>query len=87
MVSFTPERAPTVYVDSTVDDKVFFAGGNTSSTGYTNKVEIYDVSVNSWSTKTLSESKQGVAVVTADDKIYFAGGYSMTGNNGFSRRN
>ena len=29
---------------ATVDDKVFFAGGYTSSTGYTNKVEIYDAS-------------------------------------------
>jgi hypothetical protein len=59
-------------------NKVFFAGG-VKSLGFqnvvvSNKVDIYDISSNSWSTTTLSEARTGIAATTAGDKVIFAGG-------------
>jgi len=59
-------------------NKVFFAGG-IKSLGFqnvvvSNRVDIYDISSNSWSTATLSEARTGIAATTAGDKVIFAGG-------------
>lgn len=68
---------------ASVGNKVFFVGGiGTNTVGNTtyfghlkNKVEIYDLSTNTWSVSTIGEAKSGISAVTLNDKIYLAGGY------------
>lgn len=59
-------------------NKVLFAGGmkvaGFQNLVLSNKVDIYDVSSNSWSTATLSEARNGISATTAGNKIIFAGG-------------
>ena len=63
---------------ATINNKVFFAGGyeEMSPNNYpvSNLVEIYDLSTNSWSVRSLSESRVYLSAVTFGSKIYFAGG-------------
>lgn len=63
---------------ASLGNKVFFAGG-VKALGFQNvvvsdKVDIYDISSNSWSTATLSEARTGIAATTVGDKVIFAGG-------------
>ncbi|HET6766135.1 MAG TPA: hypothetical protein VFH08_02010, partial [Chitinophagaceae bacterium] len=58
---------------ATVGTKVFFAGGSSS------RVDIYDLSTNTWLVANLSEAKFGFTATVADNKIYFAGGYINDG--------
>ena len=66
-----------------VNDKVYFAGGESwfgmDNWFYTDKIDIYDIISNSWSTSTLYEEKAGFAAISAGDKIFWAGG--ATGNH------
>jgi hypothetical protein len=72
-------------------NKVFFAGGygtntigNTTYYGYySNKIDIYDLSTNTWSSSFLSDHKDGISAVTINNKVYFAGGHNVgaNGNN------
>jgi hypothetical protein len=74
-------------------NKVFFAGGvGTNQIGNTtyfahhkNKVEVYDITTNTWSVSTLSEAKTDISAVTLNNKIYFAGG-TLEGIHTFSSR-
>ncbi len=71
-----------------VGNKVFFAGGYSTNyaggffnnasyaTIYSNRVDIYDATNNTWSTANLSEGRYGIQAVTIGNKIMFAGGYS-----------
>jgi len=43
-------------------------------------IDIYDISANTWSTVSLSETRMGFTVTTAGDKIYFAGGWNWNTN-------
>ena len=68
-------------------DKILFAGGtyvDTYLSGfdpdtywywfYSNVVDIYDNTTNTWTTATLSEGRTEISATTAGNKIYFAGG-------------
>jgi hypothetical protein len=61
-------------------NKVMFAGGyyttdpGTGQQRTFNRVDIYDVSANAWSTDTLSVARQGMVAATVGDKVLFAGG-------------
>jgi N-acetylneuraminic acid mutarotase len=64
-----------------VGNKVLFAGGkkhfeNVHSSDFktSDRVDIFDLSSNTWSTATLSEGRAYIAAVTAENKVYFAGG-------------
>jgi hypothetical protein len=63
-------------------NKVLFAGGyhitDPVSGGSTvsDRVDIYDVSTNSWSTTTLVEARRGMVAATVGNKVLFAGGGS-----------
>ena len=67
---------------ATVGDKVFFAGGSINGNiNYygqvgtpTSKVDIYNITTQSWSTAILSQPRNEIAAVTLHNKIYFAGG-------------
>ena len=69
----------------TVGNKVVFAGGVHAEDGYwsggsvfSDRVDIYDASLNTWTVAALSEKMRvGMAVTTVGNRIYFAGG---TGN-------
>ena len=67
-------------VTATIGNKVFFAGGCSNTpfewSGVSNKIDIYDLSTNTWSVKILSETKIGFTATTAESKVYFAGGWS-----------
>jgi hypothetical protein len=65
---------------ASVGNKIFFAGGGDNDIGtVTSRVDIYDVSLNTWSTAELSEGRVELASATLGNKVFFAGG-----NNGFS---
>ncbi len=57
---------------------VFFAGGYTYNSGtggaFSNVVDIYNMSTNTWSTATLSLGRSGLAAATAGNDVVFAGG-------------
>jgi len=60
-------------------DKIYFAGGifstPPSNPGFSKRIDIYDVSTNSWSASSLTcEGKAQVASIAAGNKIFWAGG-------------
>ncbi len=66
---------PTFYTRAVAwDGKAYFAGGLTSGTAVTNKIEIVDLSTGQKSTKTLSVARADIMCAAFAGKIYFAGG-------------
>ncbi len=66
---------PTILGTATsVDGKAFFAGGNSDSQQYLNKIDIYNTSTNQWSTATLSQGRYRLASASVGSKALFAGG-------------
>ncbi len=69
---------------TTVDNKAIFAGGEWLSDPrdwpdpwkmiFSDVVDIYDASTNTWSTATLSQPRAGIAATTVGSKALFAGG-------------
>jgi len=68
-------------VSAAVGNKIFFAGGQRTITGYSSRVDIYDITTNTWSTAELSSAnRMGMAAATVGNKVLFAGG--MENDNG-----
>ncbi|MBS1655950.1 MAG: PKD domain-containing protein, partial [Bacteroidetes bacterium] len=65
-------------------NKIFFAGGTTPPTSPglhpSSRVDIYDVSTNTWSTAELSQARWGLAAAAYGNKVYFAGGTAIFGS-------
>lgn len=61
-------------------NKILFAGGYLASSGIPEKsrVDIYDLSNNTWSTAELSEGRYDMGVAVHQNKIFFAGGFKHT---------
>jgi len=63
-----------------VGNKVLFAGGDPTSCGNgtgvdrAKTVDIYDVTLNQWSTTSLTEPKYNMSAVTLNDRVFFSGG-------------
>ncbi|ANE51296.1 Kelch repeat-containing protein [Flavisolibacter tropicus] len=58
-----------------VGNKILFAGAwETNNTHSSSRVDIYDVTSNSWSSAELSEARSHMAAVAAGNKAFFAGG-------------
>ena len=57
----------------TAGNKIFFAGGY-NSTGYISRVDIYDISSQSWSTAELSLPRTSIKAIACGNKVLFAGG-------------
>lgn len=55
-------------------NKILFAGGPVPSGSYSSRVDIYDLTSQTWSTAELSEARYLMAAIGAGDKIFFAGG-------------
>ena len=62
----------------TAGNKIFFAGGfivtPTNQVQFLSRIDIYDVSTQSWTTAELSEPRGAIAVLTVGNKILFASG-------------
>jgi len=73
-------------VSATVGNKIFFAGGQRSNTGYSSRVDIYDFAANTWSTAELSSgNRMGMATATVGNKVLFAGGMELDNGSLTSR--
>jgi hypothetical protein len=58
-----------------VGDKILFAGGgHVWGSDVYSRVDIYNITTNSWSTAELSLPRRDIATVTSGNKIFFAGG-------------
>ena len=55
-------------------NKIVFAGGYISPGIYSSRVDIFEITTNTWTTAELSEPRKGIAVAVLGKKIYFAGG-------------
>jgi hypothetical protein len=65
-----------------VNDKVYFAGGMAESGNNSfalDKIDIYDITSNSWYTSTLYEGKSECAGISAGNKIFWGGGWTGSG--------
>ena len=70
-------------VSAIVDGKIYCIGGQTSFSSYTNTVEVYDPSTDSWETKTsMPTIRSALTSVVVDGKIYCIGGIDL--NNPYS---
>jgi hypothetical protein len=63
----------------TVNNKVYIAGGASSISDingliFSNKIDIYDNTTNTWSTSTMQEARFDFAGVGVSNKVYWAGG-------------
>ncbi len=67
-------------------NKIYFSGGQdlqgNQGVGFSDKVDIYDASTDSWSTITMSEPRWFHTTIVADNKIFWAGGCSSFDTNG-----
>jgi hypothetical protein len=68
-----------------VADKILVAGGGFWGDDiYTDRVDVYNTSTNSWSLDAISEARGALEAVSSQNKAFFAGGYSYSnilGNN------
>ena len=55
-------------------NKIIFAGGWLSGGGFSSRVDIYDITNNSWTTAELSQARANMATAVLGNKIFFAGG-------------
>jgi hypothetical protein len=55
-------------------DKVYFAGGITSTGNPVTRVDIYDINANEWSTAELREARSNFAAAASGNKLFFCGG-------------
>jgi len=58
-------------------NKIFFAGGINASS-YSSRVDIYDITTQTWSIAELSIPRAEMTAIAAGDKIFFAGGRTST---------
>lgn len=73
-------------VSASVGNKIFFAGGQRTMTGYSSRVDIYDITSNTWSTSELSSNNRiGMATATLGNKVFFAGGAELDNGTQTSR--
>ncbi len=68
---------------ASANNKILFAGGytgsNTSGWQMYSRVDIFDVSLNQWTTTELSQPRWDMATAVLGNKIFFAGGVASTG--------
>ena len=74
----TLSEARTEISATTVDDKIFFAGGRNDN-NYTNKIDILNGANNTWTTSTLAEARSMISSIATVNKIFWAGGLKQNG--------
>jgi hypothetical protein len=62
-------------------NKILFAGGITSSGGYSSRVDIFDITTGLWTTAELSQPGARVATAVLHNKIFFCGGITPGGTS------
>jgi hypothetical protein len=66
------------YLASTSSELVFFGGGYNSTTGPSDRVDIYNVTSGSWTTATLSIPRSQLAATSSQNLVFFGGGWNGT---------
>jgi hypothetical protein len=69
----TPPQAREGMAVASAGNKILFAGGD-DNLGHSSRVDIYDITTQSWSTAALSESRTSISAIAAGNKIFFGGG-------------
>jgi hypothetical protein len=65
---------------TTIDNKIFFAGGYSfNPLKYHKTVNIYNITNNTWDTKDLSIARSELCAVAINNKVFFAGGSTTSG--------
>ena len=59
---------------ATAGNKILFAGGVGAGQDISSRVDIYDISTQTWSTAELSEARSVIGAATVGNKVLFAGG-------------
>jgi N-acetylneuraminic acid mutarotase len=59
-------------------NKILFAGGQSPSAFSSSRIDIYDITTQSWSTAELSLPRIAITAIAVGNKIFFAGGYVST---------
>lgn len=89
-IDYLRDRTSTASVGmsaTTIGNKIYFAGGAGDSYGwdyggdYTSTINIYDVSLGTWSTSYLSQVKGNMAAIAVGNKNIWAGGVNWTYNS------
>ena len=62
------------------NNKLFFAGGYNAA-GPSSRVDIYNLTTNTWSTGELSIARYDIVTAVSGDKVLFAGGYYSNGTS------
>jgi K319L-like, PKD domain len=74
-------QARKVSAVATIDNKILFAGGTAVPAGpgpsFSSRVDIYDITTDSWNTAELSQPRLGITAVTSGAKVLFAGGTGL----------
>jgi len=66
---------------ASANDKILFAGGGYQYNNlFSTRVDIYNITTNTWSTAELSHPRFDIAAVAAGNKIFFAGGSDTDGS-------
>lgn len=55
-------------------NKIFISGGTIPSGTHSSRVDIYDLTTQTWSTAELNIARSGAAAIAAGNKVFFAGG-------------
>ncbi len=77
----TLSQTRTYVAVASAGNKILFAGGYIPGTplSYSSRVDIFDITTNSWTTAELSQARGGVIPAVLGNKIFFAGGYDQSG--------
>jgi N-acetylneuraminic acid mutarotase len=71
---FLLSEARAAMASAVVGDLAIFAGGVKPGYAFSDRVDIYNFTTNSWSTATLSQARGWASATTIDDKVLIAGG-------------
>jgi hypothetical protein len=69
------------FVSTSSNELVFFAGGYNSTTGASDRVDIYNTLNGSWSTATISQSRYALVATSVGNLVLFGGGHNPTGHS------
>ncbi|MDQ6609303.1 MAG: PKD domain-containing protein [Bacteroidota bacterium] len=76
----TLSQARQLMAVATAGNKILFAGGaDGSSVGHSSRVDIYDLTTQTWSAAELCAGRNAIAAVAAGNKIFFGGGETGDG--------
>jgi predicted Ser/Thr protein kinase len=67
------------YLAATASENLVFFAGGAGKYGISNRVDIYNITSNTWTTATLSEARYELAAAASNNLVFFAGGSNQSG--------